>query len=79
MVTTTLCDQVIDVIEEYLGPAAERFIKRQVSFHLKKKPEELSKHDLPQLSEWVKVSLALLTEDKAMVDKCEREIRALGN
>lgn len=77
--TATLGEQVIEVTENYLGPAADRFIRRQVSFHLHKKTEELDAADLPQLADWIKVSLALLTEDHSMVDKCQNEILALKN
>lgn len=75
--TATVYDQVVDITEDYLGPAADRFIKRQISFHLKKKPNELTVKDIPKLAEWIKVSLGLLTQDKAMVDKCQAQIIAL--
>ena len=75
----TLIDDVIAIAETYLGPAAERFIKRQITFHLNKKPAELTREDLPKLVEWVKLSLALLTEDKTMVDACEQQLLALKN
>lgn len=73
-----LYKQVIGITESYLGPAADRFVARQVSFHLKKKPAQISKADLPKLAEWMKVSLGLLTEDKTMVDECENKIMALA-
>jgi hypothetical protein len=73
-----LVDRVINVTQNYLGPAGARFIKRQIIFHLKIKPQDLRREDLPKLVEWVKVSLALLTEDSQMVDRCERDILALG-
>ncbi len=76
--TASLCNQVIGITEDYLGPAADRFIRRQITFHLDKKPEDLSTSDIPKLAEWVKVSLALLTQDRTMVDKCEKEIMALN-
>ena len=73
----SLYDEVIDVTEKYLGPAADRFVERQTKFHLKKKAQSLSESDLPQLVEWMKVSLALITEDHKMVDDCEKELLAL--
>lgn len=76
---STLCERVVEVTEEYLGPAADRFITRQISFHLNKKPAELDKADLPKLVEWVKVSLALLTNDRIMVNNCERQILTLAD
>ncbi len=72
-----LCTRVIDITQDYLGPAADRFIKRQVASHLNKKPEALSTADLAQLAEWIKVSLALLTEDEAILNNCKKRILAL--
>jgi len=74
-----LYGDVVNITKDYLGPAAERFISRQIEFHLKKKPEELTKEDLPKLVEWVRVSIALLTEDSKMVDDCVSRISKLSN
>lgn len=65
---TKLYPQVVKVTQDYLGPAAERFIARQIETHLKKKPEELTKEDLAKLIDWVKIAIALLTEDGKTVD-----------
>lgn len=73
-----LLGQVIGVTENYLGPASERFIHRLIRFHLDKEPEQLSKQDLAKLAEWVKVSLGLLTNDKKLVDDCEKNILKLA-
>jgi hypothetical protein len=77
--TAVLYRSVIDITESYLGPAAQRFISRQVNFHLGKKPEELNPSDLPQLIEWLKTALALLTEDKQMIDEFEQRMNRLGD
>lgn len=66
--STSLYQQAVTITKDYLGPAAERFISRQITFHLQKAPEQLTKKDIPQLVEWVKVSIMILTEDKKMVD-----------
>lgn len=65
-----LHEKLVDIMNEYLGPAGERFIDRQIEFHLNKKPSEINVNDIDQLKEWIKVSLALLTEDKKLVDNC---------
>lgn len=62
-----LYDAVIDVTQDYLGPAAGRFIDRSITNHLKKKPEDLTASDLKKLVDWVKVSVAVLTEDSDLV------------
>lgn len=70
--------QALEVTKEYLGPAADRFLSRQITFHLEKDPEQLNRKDIPQLAEWVKVSIAILTEDKTMVDSFTKRILKLS-
>jgi hypothetical protein len=67
--TEELYRQVTTITEEYLGPAAERFVSRQITFHLGKEPQELTGEDLPKLIEWTKVTLGLLTEDRTMIEE----------
>lgn len=74
---TSTYQQALTITKDYLGPAAERFINRQIAFHLRKEPEQLSKSDIPQLAEWVKVSIAILTEDREMVDNFTKRILKL--
>lgn len=74
---TTLYSEVVEITEDYLGPAADRFIGRQITFHLNKKPENLTKDDLVKLVEWVKVSLSLLTDDHKSVEAAASRILAL--
>jgi hypothetical protein len=69
MTDEKLYRQVTEITEEYLGPAAERFVIRQITFHLGKSPQELSGEDLPKLIEWTKVTLGLLTQDRRMIDE----------
>ncbi|MDB5178277.1 MAG: hypothetical protein JWN01_220 [Patescibacteria group bacterium] len=76
--TRELYRQVASITEEYLGPAAERFISRQISFHLDKKPQELTADDLPKLTEWTKVTFGLLTEDRHMIDEYTNRMMQLG-
>ena len=65
--TTTTFEQIVALTEDYLGPAARRFVSRQITFHLDKQPEDVVASDIPKLVEWTKVTLSLLTEDKQMV------------
>ena len=69
--------QAVLIATDYLGPAAERFIDRQVTFHLKKNPHQLEKKDLPELAEWIKVSIAVLTDDQGLVNDFSRRIGEL--
>jgi hypothetical protein len=65
--TNELFDKVVAITEDYLGPAAPRFVTRQISFHLGKTPEELLDSDIPKLAEWTKATFSLLTDDTALV------------
>jgi len=77
MTAAALYDQVVGITREYLGPASERFITRLINAHFDKDPEDLKAKDIPKLSEWIKISLGLLTDDKAMVDECQKRILKL--
>lgn len=75
---TYLYEQVVDVTHEYLGPAADRFISRQIRNHLQKSPEELTTADLHKLIDWIKLSMAFLTSDQALVRQYINSLRALA-
>lgn len=69
MYRNSVYKDVVEATAVYLGPAADRFITRQVVGHLDKAPEKLQKKDLRDLIKWIKPAMALLTEDTRMVDK----------
>jgi len=69
--------QVVEITEEFLGPAAPRFVSRQIAFHLHKLPADLEDKDLPKLIEWGRVSLGFLTEDQHTVDEYAQKLQAL--
>lgn len=73
-----LYQQLVTVLEHYLGPTAERFVQRHVRSHLNKPIENLSSGDIQELAAWIKLSLAVLSEDKQIVSACEEEILALA-
>ncbi|MEO7363967.1 MAG: hypothetical protein ABIV43_00455 [Candidatus Saccharimonadales bacterium] len=72
-----LYDRVVHVTAVYLGPAAERFIARQVQNHLHKAPETITTADLLVLIDWIRVAVAVLTEDTEIVDEYTAELRRL--
>ena len=72
-----LYDQVVRVTHVYLGPAAERFITRQVRNHLHKPPQQLSRDDLSQLIDWIRVAVSLLTEDSAIIEEYIAQLEQL--
>lgn len=74
----SLYTQVVRVTHIYLGPAADRFIARQVQNHLHKEPSELSHNDLLKLIDWVHVSVAHITEDSSLVEEYIARLRVIA-
>jgi hypothetical protein len=68
MSRNTTYDCVVIITHEYLGPAAERFINRQVRNHLHKDPEDITKKDLSSLTDFIRLAVSLLTDDVKVVD-----------
>jgi hypothetical protein len=65
---TSVYKRVLRVTHEYLGPAADRFIDRQVRNHLHKKPESITEKDLARLMDWIRLAVSLLTDDRDVVE-----------
>lgn len=64
-----LYTRVVRVTHVYLGPAADRFIDRQIQNHLHKVPEELTVTDLSKLIDWIRVAVSFLTEDSEIIEE----------
>jgi hypothetical protein len=62
-----LYDQIVVITAEYLGPAAERFLYRQVTNHLGIPPTALNKRDLEKLLTWIRLAMIILTNDEQLV------------
>lgn len=75
----SLYEGMIEVTADYLGPAADRFIDRQIESHLNKKPEDLTREDVTALISWSKLAMALLTNDSSVVDEFTNRLTALAN
>ncbi len=73
-----LYDRIVKTTHVYLGPAADRFIARQVQSHLNKPPEQLTKQDLENLIDWIRVAVSLLTDDSEVVEEYIAELRKLS-
>lgn len=76
---TNLYDKVVRVTNVYLGPAADRFIGRQVRNHLHKEPDEISEKDLSNLIDWIRVAVSLLTEDSEIVEEYTEQLSLLAH
>lgn len=77
--TNRLYESMIEITADYLGPAADRFIDRQIQSHLNKKPEDLTREDITALVSWSKLAMALLTNDSVVVDEFTNRLTALSN
>jgi siroheme synthase (precorrin-2 oxidase/ferrochelatase) len=71
--------QVISIVTDYLGPAATRFVDRHIQNHLEKEPAELVPTDLPVLIDWIRISVAFLTEDRKIIDELTRRLSQLSD
>jgi len=76
-VSTSLFDKVVEITYNYLGPAAERFVARQVRNHLHKEPESLNKQDLRSLIDWIRLAMAFLSDDDQLVNAYIASLREL--
>ena len=68
MAEVSLWEQLLEVNRDYFGPAAERFLDRQIDTHIGKSPQKITKRDLAVLNDWLRLSFALLTNDSELVD-----------
>lgn len=76
--SNSLYQSVLNITTDYLGPAAQRFVDRQIDGHLNKKPGNLTKADIKKLVEWSRVSMSLLTDDEQLVDGYVRSLTKLA-
>lgn len=75
--STPLYEKVVKVTNVYLGPAADRFITRQIENHLHKQPENLTREDLLALLDWIKLAMSLITEDRDIVEEYIDQLQRL--
>lgn len=73
----SLYDHTLELIEDYLGPAGERFLKRQITMHLSIEPDQLDKNNLKKLIKWLTLSFALLTSDEQDVEDFTHNLQTL--
>lgn len=78
MAKSTLYDDVVDITYQYLGPAADRFVVRQIRNHLQKDPGELQQKDLRQLIDWIQLAMRLISNDAEVIDQYIAELEILA-
>ena len=73
-----ISQQVLDISVQYLGPAAQRFLERQIRAHLNGLLfTDLQKSHIPELTSWIRISAALII-DKKKADEFALKISRLG-
>jgi hypothetical protein len=73
----SLYDAAVEASVKYLGPAGERFLRRQIAMHLKIEPEKLSARDLEKLVSWIKLAFAMLTNNQNHVEAFVADLMTL--
>ena len=69
--------KVVQITDHYFGPPADRFIRRQIENHLNKNPEELVTSDLKELTDWIEMSMAVLTDDHRVIGEYLAKLQSL--
>ena len=72
-----LYDNAISIAKEYMGPAGQQFLDRQIKEHLKLDPAELDPANLADLSKWCFTSGRLFI-DSDLAKEFQEKIRALA-
>jgi hypothetical protein len=73
----SLYEDVVHITYDYLGPAADRFVVRQIRNHLQKNPAELERKDLKKLMDWIQLAMRLISRDSETIDKYMRDLQTL--
>lgn len=73
----SLYQEVVEITYDYLGPATDRFVTRQIKHHLHKRPEELRKKDLKLLIEWITLAVNMLSDDRRLVEQYVSDLEGL--
>ena len=78
MTAAPIYTAAVEVSKEFLGPAGERFLRRQISTHLGIEPEDLERHHLKELVSWLRLTFAVLTNDSELVEDFSARLLSLS-
>lgn len=70
-------DDVVNLGKGYLGPAAKKFVDRQISGHLDVDASQLATNHMEELAKWCYTSGKLLMDD-AKAQEFSNKVKALG-
>ena len=72
----TLYEEVLNLAMTYIGPAAERFVNRQIMGHLNIEKTQLAPQHLEELAKWCYISGKLIMPE-AQAQEFGEKVRAL--
>ena len=72
-----LYDDVVKIAKEYVGPAGQKFVDRQISGHLGVSPSEINSENMAELAKWCLSSGKMLIGDDKAKEFSEK-VKALG-
>jgi hypothetical protein len=75
----SIYNDLVNITSQYLGPAAERFIDRQVFNHLGKDSRNITKKDVDSLLDWLQGSVSLLTDNETLVEEYISQLKQLSS
>jgi hypothetical protein len=61
----------------YFGPTTDRILAALIKNHLHKTPGMLTKRDIRTLSDWLELSLSIVSDDKAEIDQYLHKVKKL--
>ena len=67
-----LYDNTVTIAKEYIGPAGQQFIDRQLTTHLNLTPADLNSSNLIELSKWCFTSGRLIIDSEQAKEFQER-------
>ena len=79
MTDTLIYQRILAITEDYLGPAAPRFIERLAANHLDKPANKLTKQDVPDLVIWIKLAVTIITDDEIVVRDYLTRLQSLAD
>jgi hypothetical protein len=68
---------VLDISEDYFGPASARFVNRIALSHLGKSADKLTEKDLPELITWAQLAANVMSDNTQAIDEYVERLRSL--
>lgn len=70
--------KLVKISKNYFGPATERFLTAQITNHLHKLPNELTRQDIPDLIDWLRLALSVVSNDTPSITAYIDDVKKLG-